>query len=520
MISKSLKYYHTVKFLKWSQIKYRLLYLLPPPTIRKKEVNVKKLVSSTKKIDSIASHKSWLGDNTFQFLNLKHKFDNSIIWNYKDLGKLWTYNLCYFDFLHQEPMSKYEGLGLIYDFISKLDEIEDGMEAYPISLRTINWIKFFIKHEIKDVQVLDASYFQLRKLSARPEYHLMGNHLLENAFCLFMGGIFFNDNKITDQGKRILEQQLEEQVLSDGAHFELSPMYHKILFSKLLDTISFLQSIENHDVSFLIFLKEKARKMLSWLQLMMFSDSTIPNLNDSTQGIAPSEEDLIDYAARLEIIALDGSLGASGYRKIAGLRYEMLVDVGNIGPDYIPGHAHSDTLNFILHDKSGPVLVDRAISTYEKTSIRTLERSTGAHNTVTVDGREQSEVWGGFRVAKRAKIVSLVETATAIQASHDGYQKIACEHERTFSFSEHKIEIEDKLSRTKEGLSHFHFHKRLQPKIVGNRINYDGGYLEFREAKNIVLQKYDLAVGFNKTVKAVKAIVHFREVLHTTINIR
>ena len=522
MIEKTSKYYHTIKFLKWEQVKYRLLYALPGPKIAMESISdVEQFVHNEKQnINFIDSRDTWKGNNTFNFLNLEHTFNENIDWNYRDLGKLWTYNLNYFDFLQQSSISKYEGLGLIQDFISQQEYIDDGMESYPISLRLINWIKFIIKHGVQDVQLYNAAYFQLRKLSARPEFHLMGNHLLENAFCLFTGGFFLKDKKITNQGRTILQEQLEEQILSDGAHFELSPMYHKIILFRLLDTINIIRSTEHNDALFLTFLEQKASTMLSWLRKMMFSKSGVPHVNDSTLDIAPSEYDIIAYAKNLEIIIQEINLGSSGYRKRECSKYEILVDVGNIGPDYIPGHAHSDTFNFILHDAYGPVIVDRGISTYEKNARRTEERSTHSHNTVSVNGKEQSEVWGGFRVARRAKISSLEETDTVIKASHDGYKKMNCTHERTFSFGEETVEIKDTIGKSKEGIGYFHFHNRLQPKLVGDRINYANGYIEFSNMENIVLQTYELAIGFNKTVKAVKAVVRFNTELRTMINIR
>ena len=55
-------------------------------------------------------------DNSFTFLNISHFFSEKINWNFNQFGKLWTYNLNYFDFLNQENISKENGLRLIQDF--------------------------------------------------------------------------------------------------------------------------------------------------------------------------------------------------------------------------------------------------------------------------------------------------------------------------------------------------------------------------------------------------------------------
>lgn len=52
-----------------------------------------------------------------------------------------------------------------------------------------------------------------------------------------------------------------------------------------------------------------------------------------------------------------------------------------------------------------------------------MSRSTKAHNSVEILGKDSSEVWGGFRVANRANIIELVENIDHIKATHDGYNK-------------------------------------------------------------------------------------------------
>ena len=74
-------------------------------------------------------------------------------WNYNVFGKLWTYNLNYFDYLNQENITKEQGIYLINDFIKNREIIIDGFEPYPISLRAINWIKFLSRYQINEIAV-------------------------------------------------------------------------------------------------------------------------------------------------------------------------------------------------------------------------------------------------------------------------------------------------------------------------------------------------------------------------------
>ena len=58
------------------------------------------------------------------------------------------------------------------------------------------------------------------------------------------------------------------------------------------------------------------------------------------------------------------------------------MDIGKIGPDYQPGHAHADTFTFCLYFKNTPIVVDTGTSTYNIGKRRDKERSTMVHNTV------------------------------------------------------------------------------------------------------------------------------------------
>lgn len=520
MLDKFKTYYHTLKYLKWKQIKYRLLYQFKQPLLGNigNKVLKPKIPSGFKPI--ITSRKSWLGNNTFQFLNIKQQFE-TIDWNYSFHGKLWTYNLNYFEFLSQLDMTKQEGLALIRDFIHKEKISKEGIESFPISLRVIFWIKFIIQHQIQDDAINRSLYAQLQLLSSRPEYHLMGNHLLENGFGLLFGACFFEDKNLLRQAQQILLEQLEEQILADGAHFELSPMYHQIMLHRILDCIHLMEIIQANDARDLLgVLKEKASIMLCWLQEMTFSNGDIPLLNDSAFGIAPNSNELLKYATELGMKWNKSALKESGYRKFSNENYEIIVDVGNIGPDYIPGHAHSDTFNFVLYHRGNPLIVDPGITTYEKNTRRNLERSTVFHNTVMIAEREQSEIWGGFRVAKRAKVTDLQESENQIIAIHNGYQDIKCSHQRTFAFEQKTITIEDRVEGNQTKQAFFHFHPEVSPQLKKQSIHGKDWMINFKESVTINLVPYLFSLGFNQSQEALKAVVIFKQDLHSKISLQ
>jgi hypothetical protein len=454
-------------------------------------------------------------------LNKEKAFEN-IDWNYKGFGKLWNYNLNYFGYLNQEDVKKEEGLRLMKDFIIKQENIEDGFEPYPLSLRIVNWIKFLTKHRIADNEINDSLYAQCYILMDNLEYHLLGNHLLENGFALLWGAYYFKDDVLYQKAKEILMQELEEQILSDGAHFELSPMYHQIMTERLLDAVNLVKnnSWKNHEL--LGFLKEKAESMLSWLRNITFSNGNIPLFNDSCFGVAPKTNMLLNYAKRLGLKQKTIPLGESGYRLIRKKKYEIAIDVGNVKADYIPGHTHADTFTFELYVDTKPFIVDVGVSTYENNKRRAYERSTKAHNTVEMNEESSSEVWGSFRLGERAKVRELVESEDYVKALHDGYfKKFGLFHQREFIFKEECIVIKDKIlgNGNVSAIARIHFHPNVQIKMEdGLIVAKNMGKLRVNGGK-IRIKNYSYAPEFNKLVSGKCVEIGFEKELECKIEV-
>ncbi len=442
---------------------------------------------------------SFLGNNSFEFLNLKKEF-SEINWNYSTNGKLWTYNLNYFDFLNQENISKEEGLKLIRNYVSKYSELKDGLEPYPISLRGINWIKFLSRYYIREKNINKVLYNDYLRLVDNLEYHLLANHLLENGFSLLFGAYYFQDEKVYKKAKNILREQLEEQILADGGHYELSPMYHQIILHRVLDCINLVENNSWKDKELFPLLKKKAELMLGWLDAITYKNGDIPFLNDSAKGIAPSSKELYTYANSLGLKSQNSILSDSGYRKWIKNKMEIVLDVGQIAPSYQPGHSHADSLQFVLNFKNKPVIVDTGISTYEKNDRRQLERSTSSHNTVTINESNSSNVWGGFRVAERAKVTVKQENNSCIEASHDGYSGQSIIHHRKFQIGE-QFEVTDLLeSRAKnyEATGHLHFHPDVKIELLDNKIIVNSELkFELTGTQDLELMDYQFAEGYN-----------------------
>ncbi|HLT42523.1 MAG TPA: alginate lyase family protein, partial [Sphingobacteriaceae bacterium] len=362
-----------------------------------------------------------INKNSFEFtiLNLKQVFFEQIDWTFKDHGRLWNYNLQYLDFLKQSDISESLKVNLLTNLYDKLWSGTLALEPYTSSLRIMNCIRFF-----SSVKGTTNTYLQqmvlseVNYLSKNLEYHLLANHLLENGFALLMGGYYFRVQRWIRKAERLLSKELNEQILTDGAHFELSPMYHRIILFRVLEAIGFLAP----ERPFRKFLENKAAKMLTWMLNMVLGGCSLPHFNDSTDGVALSVSELIGLAKQLNISnPLDISLGSSGYRRLQSSGLDLIVDVNGISPSYQPGHAHADTFSFVMYADDKPVIVDPGISTYNIGLVRDWERSTNAHNTLELGGKSSSEVWAGFRVGRRAVVDISLDTALEVRAIHDGY---------------------------------------------------------------------------------------------------
>ncbi|HUH18939.1 alginate lyase family protein [Albibacterium sp.] len=524
MIEKIKLLFNTVKYLKPIQIFYQLKYRLRKAgtlTDYNKAYSESELCYlSFKKLPPVLI--SCLAENEFEFLNLKVKFTSGIDWNYEENGKLWNYNLQYANYLLQENLSVNTKKELILSLYQKLDQGILPLEPYPASLRIINSIRFISHNHLNEEALYSFIYAELDFLSKRPEYHILGNHLMENGFALIMGGAFFSNKTWLSQGREILETELNEQILSDGAHFELSPMYHQIIFFRLLELIDWYSGWKEKEDSFYNFLIHKAEKMRAWLEKISFKSGEIPHFNDSAEGIAYSTNWLLNYADELDLAKIDLPLGEAGYRSFNRGNYECKVDAGQVGPSYQPGHAHADALSFILFYKNQPLFVEAGTSTYEIGKIRSRERSTSSHNTVVVNNTNQSQVWSGFRVAQRAIVQISQDGSDRFSAEHNGYNKFGINHKRSFEFKDKQLVIVDEAVGDKAKVKefHLHFHPNIEIEESNNEptlIILDKAFIRFEGALSIDLQNYNMANGYNNYRQAKKIVVVFEEVLETTI---
>lgn len=412
---------------------------------------------------------SMSGPDRFRFIGIDGDLSHG--WDAAEQPKLWRYNLHYFDDLNAEKST--ERSRWHRTFIERWLAENPGPEGsawepYPVSLRLVNWIKWAMSGHTMDPAWIHSVAVQARWLRQRLEVHLLGNHLFANAKALVHAGVFFSGpeaDEWLDCGTRILAREVPEQLLPDGGHFERSPMYHALALEDVLDLINVLRAdgagvLPRPTARLLAALEERVQPMRRWLELMTHPDGGLGLFNDAADGIAPVTPDLHRLATDLGFGALPAraaqaltELMPSGYVRVDRGPMSALLDVAPIGPDYMPGHAHADTLSFELSLGRQRVIVNGGTSQYGDGAERQRERATASHSTVEVAGENSSEVWAGFRVGRRARPSDLTihsggDAPWEVSCSHTGYRHLVGgpEHRRTWQFSDSTLQVEDRVS--------------------------------------------------------------------------
>ena len=525
-------YYHTIKYLKLEQLWFQVYY--------KSRTKIRHLFGWKVKYTFYKEgHRilfspfpqkviSYKGENTFCFLNQTHRFNG--IWDDRTLGDLWRYNLNYMDFILQPSLEVKEGVAWIEHFISALDTNKIATDPYPISLRGINWIKFISlnweKLSDSERKKIDTSlYSQYRALYGHTERHLMANHYLENGFSLLFAAVYFRDKFFWRKAKNIIKQQLNEQILPDGAHYELSPMYHCIILERVLDCCNLLDSattnhFEDWD-TLRNLLNRKACQMLEWLDAIVIANDQIPLLNDSAYKIALLPETLRNYARSLGLKWGSGTLSISGYRRIVRPHYEAVLDMAPLGVSYNLGHSHADTGTFLLWVNGRELLVDTGTSTYSAGKRRDYERSTHAHNTVVINHENSSKVWGAFRCAQRAQVIIEADGPDIYTLTHDGYRDKGIICRRSFVCKEESLEIIDTIenSASHNAVAYFHLSPSIQIlKVDDYKVITNEAIFTFEGCESLQLVKKRVAEEYNILKSSLCLHVEFSGMLHTIIH--
>lgn len=476
----ALRLFHTVRHLRAEQVVFRAYYRLtrphahrqPAPPLREQVGEWQSPIDYRQCFDGI---------DRFTFLNEERSLAQTG-WNDPAAPLLWRYNLHYFDDLVASGWSNRRSahINLIDRWIAENPPgTPTAWDPYTVSRRLVNWIKWILAGNAPSSAVSYSIALQTRWLRSRLEYHLLGNHLFANAKALWFAGLFFGGeegNAWLAHADHILRREVPEQILADGGQFERSPMYHALALEDMLDMINVAEAygLAGSIGAIADRWRPIVDRMRHWLAAMAHPDGEISFFNDAAIGIAPPPAALEDYARRLGFgptaaLARVEDMATSGYIRVVEGQATMLMDLAAVGPDYLPGHAHADTLSFELSLGDQRFLVNGGTSIYGDGNERKRQRGTKAHNSVSVDGRNSSDVWSGFRVGQRAKVrerrLQINPEVVVAEGSHDGFlrQGIAGLHRRRWRIDAQGMTITDWVEGpARPAVAWFHFHPDVE----------------------------------------------------------
>ena len=446
----------------------------------------------------------------FRFLNHAEALPEQPDWTARRVGHLWSYHLHYFAYAVDLAWAwrttgdgtyaaRFERLALGWIRATQ-DGRGDGWEPYALATRVLHWTEALLLFgdglaaEARDA-IGRSLWRQLAVLERRLERHLLANHLQRDLQALAVGGLLFGGADAARwrrAGARGLWRELHEQVLGDGGHFERSPMYHAVALDDYLRAGALLRAGGEPVPADAV---ERLRRMTRAFGILCRPDGALHLFNDAARGEAPGRAELDALARHVLGEGVPHPQGRlelpeTGYFGWADGGTRLLVDCGIPGPAYQPGHAHCDLLSYELDLGSRPVVVDAGVSGYDGDPFRAYARSTRAHNTLAIAGREQSEVWGTFRVGGRAAPVHPVLRTDGDGARFEGgcrpWHDRRSVHRRTMEVSAGALSVTDRVDGPSGALleSWVHLHPDFAVRREGD------GWTASRSGQTVVVEPW------------------------------
>jgi hypothetical protein len=300
-------------------------------------------------------------------------------------------------------------------------------------------------------------------------------HLAGEAAALVIGGLFLecrHSKRWMRKGLRHLQAQMIAQVREDGAHAEQSAAYHRFFLDQYFLVEATLRA---NGRSLPAGTLQRMERMTGFLMDFRFPDGTVPSFGDcdDARGIWCTPEAPRDFSSLLalgavlfqrgdfksiagraseEILWLYGQAALDRFKRIPAhppdhtssayrdAGYYIMRDGWNpdgsvlafdCGPlGHGPaGHGHADALSFQLYTLGYPFLVDSGTYSYNLDyRWRDLFRSTRAHNTLAIDGLDQSVTqhrmaWSFMAPVRCHRWLSTPEF-DLVDAEHEGYQRL------------------------------------------------------------------------------------------------
>ena len=267
-----------------------------------------------------------------------------------------------------------------------------------------------------------------------------GNHTIAECAGLVYAGLLFpemdDSSKWLETGLGILSKEADRQILPDGGGVEQALWYHLFVLD-LMGLVSKLLKIKGKNTPDGFDAALKCGKQ--FLCAFGGQPDELLIVGDSDSGFALSRYLRISWDDVARTSAPLQTFNDAGYSIIqspdlTGLR--ILLDHGGLGmmPSY--GHGHADALSVIVGSDKDLLMIDPGTYTYTgDADWRAYFRGTRAHNTVTIDGLDQSTQQGAFMWSRsfHAELIKQDKKENGsiiLLARHDGYSGVGVTHWR------------------------------------------------------------------------------------------
>jgi len=406
------------------------------------------------------------------------------------------------------------------------------MEA-SIRLVSIAWIvafmKEYLKHNVETCnlieQIIKSHVDYIANNFSR--FSSANNHLIGEVTGVFLASFCFEGLEGMARYKHrmyeMLCKEISLQFYSDGVNKEQATHYHISCYNCFL-----LAGLLGHKNG-LEFPKEYwdvLEKGVEYISAMHNDDNSVPNIGDSDDGktILLSES---DYNQAQSLLATSAVLfkrgdfkakakyfdemslwllGRTGKQVFDALdpdekktlpekfeeggyyilsdnsasKAKIIFDCGPLGFGSIAAHGHADTLSFMLYVDGCQFFIDPGTYTFEaENPYRNYFRSTAAHNTISIDGKDQSEMAGAFLWGRKAN--SFIEEwvsnneISRVTGWHDGYKRLddPVVHRRTIELNKKQstVSIKDYIEAKLLHDICMYFHLAPECEITGIKRN-------------------------------------------------
>lgn len=388
---------------------------------------------------------------------------------------LWAYTLHYHGWLSHPSCDLEVGRTTMLDWIEEHRQ-GVGWEPYPTSLRLLHWIGWLGKHNASlhasALETILASVCaQMQHLEMHQEVHLDGNHLWTNCAALAAAAFAF-DGAVPRRMRRNALTRLwavvSDQLLADGVHGERTPSYHCLLAEQLALVVALAAPAAPGLVDPL---RRAFERMCDATVAFTHPDGDVALWGDSQLGGVVTPRRLVTRRG-IEAPTGDATAPSAGFARRTWGAFTLLWNQGGLGLPYQVGHIHADCGAIELSIADTRVLVDAGVGTYVDGDDRRYSRSTRAHNTVEVDGRDQHELWMSHRIGGRAELDDLELAGDRLAVRIAGYGTDA-RHSRIVSRDGDAIAITDSIDPPIRATVRYHVPATLRVRPV------DGGALIF-----------------------------------------